>query len=69
MMANPDLAVQCALLHDTIEDTDVTYDDVKRQFGTDVADGVMALSQDTTIATSESKLKRKTESQSGLPGG
>jgi (p)ppGpp synthase/HD superfamily hydrolase len=56
---NPDLAVQCALLHDTIEDTDVTYDQVKDQFGTNVADGVMALSQDITVAASESKLKRK----------
>lgn len=46
---NPDLAVQCALLHDTIEDTDVTYDDIKEQFGTDVADGVMALTIDETI--------------------
>ena len=40
---NSDLAVQCALLHDTIEDTDVTYDGVLAEFGTDVADGVMSL--------------------------
>ncbi len=45
---NPNLAVQCALLHDTIEDTDVTYDQVKDQFGTDGADGVMALTIDET---------------------
>jgi (p)ppGpp synthase/HD superfamily hydrolase len=44
---NPDLAVQCALLHDTIEDTKATYDDVRKRFGTDVADGVLALSKDT----------------------
>jgi guanosine-3',5'-bis(diphosphate) 3'-pyrophosphohydrolase len=56
---NPNLAVQCALLHDTIEDTDVAYDQVKEQFGTDVADGVLALSQNESIAASESKLKRK----------
>jgi len=27
-----------ALLHDTIEDTHVTYEDVKRQFGKDIAE-------------------------------
>jgi (p)ppGpp synthase/HD superfamily hydrolase len=27
------LAVQCALLHDVIEDTDVSYEDVKDVFG------------------------------------
>jgi (p)ppGpp synthase/HD superfamily hydrolase len=40
---NPDLAVQVALLHDTIEDTDVTYDDVKERFGSDVANGATGL--------------------------
>ncbi len=28
-VANPDLAVQCALLHDTVEDTRTTYEQVK----------------------------------------
>ena len=46
---NPNLAVQVALLHDTIEDTDVTYNDLKGQFGIAVADGVMALTIDETI--------------------
>ena len=35
-----DLAVQCALLHDVIEDTDVTPDCVRAEFGAQVADGV-----------------------------
>lgn len=56
---NPDLAVQCALLHDTIEDTDVTYDDVKKHFGTDVADGVMALTIDETIGSDMGKFERR----------
>ncbi|HEX4158518.1 MAG TPA: HD domain-containing protein [Rhizomicrobium sp.] len=37
-----------ALLHDTIEDTDVTYDDVVREFGKeigDLVDGVTKLSK------------------------
>jgi (p)ppGpp synthase/HD superfamily hydrolase len=45
-----DLAVQCALLHDVIEDTDVDYDEVKEKFGEEVADGVLALSKKDTIA-------------------
>lgn len=41
----PDLLVQCALLHDTIEDTDASYDNILATFGQAVADGVMALSK------------------------
>ena len=56
---NPDLAVQCALLHDTIEDTDVTYDVIKERFGTDIADGVMALTIDETIGPDLGKFDRR----------
>lgn len=38
-----DLAVQVAILHDTIEDTDVTYEELKSEFGQHVADGVLPL--------------------------
>jgi len=55
----PDLAVQCALLHDTIEDTDVTYDQVKERFGTDVADGVLALTIDETIGPDLGKFEKR----------
>jgi (p)ppGpp synthase/HD superfamily hydrolase len=40
-----DLAVQCALLHDTLEDTRTTFDELVAQFGRAVADGVLALSK------------------------
>lgn len=43
------LAVQCALLHDVIEDTDVTYEQVQQTFGSAVADGVLALSKDPAL--------------------
>jgi (p)ppGpp synthase/HD superfamily hydrolase len=46
---NQDLAVQCALLHDVIEDTDVTYEQLKADFGEPVAQGVLALSKDETL--------------------
>lgn len=40
---DPDI-LAAALLHDTIEDTHVTYNDIKREFGKDVADWVKHLS-------------------------
>jgi (p)ppGpp synthase/HD superfamily hydrolase len=44
-----DLAVQCALLHDTIEDTDTTYEQIAAIFGIRVADGVAALSKNPAL--------------------
>lgn len=44
-----DRAITIALLHDTIEDTDVTYDDLYNEFGGEVAEGVEALSKDKTL--------------------
>lgn len=43
------LAVECALLHDTLEDTEITYQDLKREFGEEVAEGVAALSKDSSL--------------------
>src|SRR3990167_9952942 len=43
------LAVQCALLHDVIEDAGVSYEQLSREFGTQVADGVAALSKNKDI--------------------
>jgi (p)ppGpp synthase/HD superfamily hydrolase len=48
-----DLAVQCALLHDSIEDTDVTYADLASTFGVKVADGVQALSKNPDLEKSQ----------------
>ncbi len=45
-----DLAVQCALLHDVIEDTPITYQDVEREFGPRVAQGVLALTKNESLA-------------------
>ncbi len=45
-----DLAVQCALLHDVIEDTPITYQDVAKEFGQKVAEGVLALTKNDSLA-------------------
>lgn len=44
-----DLAVQCAWLHDTIEDTAITYEQVLDAFGAAVAKGVLALTKDASL--------------------
>jgi len=49
----PTLAVVCALLHDCIEDTETTYEQVADVFETPVADGVLALSKDAALPKAE----------------
>ncbi|RXJ87346.1 HD domain-containing protein [Arcobacter sp. CECT 8985] len=54
-----DLAITCALLHDVIEDTSFTFDDIFDNFGLEVAEGVDALSKDK-------KLPKKQQMQDSL---
>lgn len=49
VVLDADLAIQCALMHDVIEDTQVTYDEIARYFGEKVAAGVLALSKDAGL--------------------
>lgn len=42
-------AIQLALLHDTLEDTNTTYDELFTVFGKEVADGVQALTKNTSL--------------------
>jgi len=42
-------AVQVALLHDTIEDTETTFDEIKDLFGEDIAKAVLALSKNEEL--------------------
>ena len=44
-----DLAIQCAILHDTIEDTDTSFEDIKAEFGASVANGVLALTKNNSL--------------------
>jgi len=55
---HPDLAVQCALLHDVLEDTEVSKQKLKEEFGAEVTDGVKAL----TKKKGGKKLKRLRDS-------
>ena len=51
-----DKAITIALLHDTIEDTDVTYDDLYTEFSAEVAEGVEALSKDKSLPTKKEQM-------------
>ncbi len=46
---NLDLAIKCALLHDTLEDTLYTAYDLEKEYGTPVLDGVSALTKNPAI--------------------
>lgn len=48
-----DLAVHCAILHDSIEDQGVTHAELAQQFGTAVAYGVQALSKNPDLPKAE----------------
>jgi (p)ppGpp synthase/HD superfamily hydrolase len=45
---DPDILAAC-YLHDTIEDTPTTYEDLLKEFNKDIADIVLAVSEDKTI--------------------
>ena len=51
-----DLAIKCAILHDSIEDTPHSYEEVKELFGEEVANGVMALTKNEELDGKESKM-------------
>ncbi|SNS00090.1 HD domain-containing protein [Flavobacterium sp. ov086] len=53
---NADLAIKCAILHDTIEDTSLTYEKVNELFGNEVASGVLALTKNDNIEGSLEKM-------------
>jgi|TARA_Y100000294_G_scaffold176094_1_gene197660 hypothetical protein len=54
---NPDLLIQCTLLHDTIEDTDCTYEDLQKEFGSEVAEGVSALTKNSELPSKDEKMR------------
>ena len=51
-----DIVVLCAaLLHDTIEDTETTVAELRREFGDDITDVVLEVTDDTTLEKTERK--------------
>ena len=53
---NANLAIQCALLHDVLEDTDATYELVHANFRVEVADGVQALTKNENLPSKEEQM-------------
>ncbi len=53
---NGELALLCAILHDTIEDTNLTYNTIEEGFGKEVADGVMALTKNKELPTKKEQM-------------
>ncbi len=51
-----DFAIQIALLHDTIEDTDTNFEEIKNEFGEKVALGVEALTKNNHLASKNEKM-------------
>jgi len=54
MEPDADFALQCALLHDVIEDTQVSYQALEAEFGEQVAQGVQALTKNPALPPEES---------------
>ncbi len=52
-LAEPDLAVTCALLHDTVEDTGTSVEELHDRFGAAVAAGVAALTKNSALPKPE----------------
>ncbi|MAD42873.1 MAG: phosphohydrolase [Arcobacter sp.] len=55
------LAISCALLHDVIEDTNTTYDDLYVDFSEAIANGVEALSKDKNLESKQEQMKKSIE--------
>jgi (p)ppGpp synthase/HD superfamily hydrolase len=48
-IGDEDLAMQCALLHDVIEDTETKIEELKNEFGEEVLKGVLALTKNEKL--------------------
>jgi len=54
---HPNLLIQCALLHDVIEDTDISYEEIKKEFSIEVADGVLALTKNKKLSSKQEQME------------
>ena len=53
---NTKLAVQAALLHDVVEDTNTTLEELRIIYGEDVTNGVLALTKNMLLPTKEEQM-------------
>jgi (p)ppGpp synthase/HD superfamily hydrolase len=60
-VADPDLALGCALLHDVVEDTDVPLAAIAATFGAAIAAGVDALSKDASLPSKQAQMEASLE--------
>ncbi|WP_237276429.1 HD domain-containing protein [Tenacibaculum ovolyticum] len=49
-------AIQTAILHDTIEDTDASFKEIKSEFGEEIAKAVVALTKDEKIPLKQDRM-------------
>jgi GTP diphosphokinase / guanosine-3',5'-bis(diphosphate) 3'-diphosphatase len=56
LVCNDEIALAGAILHDTLEDTDTTYAELVENFGSQVADLVLELSDDKSLEKETRKL-------------
>ena len=54
---NAELGLCCAVLHDTLEDTSLSYEEIEREFGPAIAQGVAALSKNDAIKDEQAKME------------
>lgn len=54
------VALSAAVLHDTIEDTETTYEELQRRFGKEVADVVLEVTDDKSLPKAERKKRQET---------
>ena len=54
---NHQLALICAILHDTLEDTELTVEEIEAQFGPEVLAGVQALTKNESLANKPAQMQ------------
>jgi (p)ppGpp synthase/HD superfamily hydrolase len=55
-LENAELTIICAILHDTIEDTPTSHEEIEKAFSLPVADGVLALTKNETLETKREQM-------------
>lgn len=53
---NRELSILCAILHDTLEDTEATFESIQDAFGVQIALGVLALTKNESLETKEQQM-------------